>query len=215
MSTFNSLQATAHAHVKVLAKGKGGNTKFTCKHCNKQFTSFTHQVTGGCHAFVKLFFFLLCCSRVCSSLSQLIARFAVMPHPAAELPKIGCGFERTGATMCLANKCMFEWFVWERHSLTIVILQLTHNSYQDKIQLDLALFCSSEHFLDFAFICLLALALGVRYVPVPMQVITWLATVKLRDCCRPSLPSFTCKDWLEVGKDGKDHQQRRITIKSR
>jgi len=112
-----------------------------------------------------------------------------------------------GYIVCLANKCMFEWLVWERHSLTIVILQLTHNSYQDKIQLDHALFCSSEHFLDFAFICLLALTLGVRYVPVPMQVITCLATVKLRGWCRPSLPSlssFTCNDWLEVGKDGNE-----------
>jgi len=116
-----------------------------------------------------------------------------------------------GYIVCLANKCMFEWLVWERHSLTIVILQLTHNSYQDKIQLDHALFCSSEHFLDFAFICLLVLTLGVSNVPVPMQVITGLATVKLRGCCRPSLPSLPslpCKDWLEVGKDAKDHHNK-------
>ncbi len=53
-----------------------------------------------------------------------------------------------GYVVCLANKCMFERFVWERHSLIIVILQLTHNSYQDKIRLDHALFCSSEHLLD-------------------------------------------------------------------
>jgi len=78
-----------------------------------------------------------------------------------------------GYIVCLVNKCAFECLVWERHSLTIVTLQLTHNSYQDKLQLDHALCCSSEHFLDFAFICLVALTLGVRYVPVPVQVITW------------------------------------------
>ncbi len=117
MSTFNSLQATAHAHVKVLAKGKGGNTKFTCKHCNKQFTSFTHQVTGGCHAFVKLFFFLLCCSRVCSSLSQLIARFAVMPHPAAELAKNRVRVRAYGCYYVF-SKQVYVWMVCVGKTLT-------------------------------------------------------------------------------------------------
>ena len=61
--------------------------------------------------------------------------------------------------------------VWGRQSLTIVISQL-YSTVQ----------CSAEHFLDFAFICFLVVTLGVRYVPVPMQVITCLATVNLRGC---------------------------------
>ena len=31
-----------------------------------------------------------------------------------------------GYVVCLASKCIFERFVWERHSLTIVVLQLTY-----------------------------------------------------------------------------------------
>ena len=113
----------------------------------------------------------------------------------------------------LAKYFMFEWFAWERHSLTTVILQLTHNSCQDKFQLNHALFCSSKRFLDFVFICLLALTFGVRYVPVPMQVITWLATVKLRDCCRPFLPSLLLRIVLKLAKMARiigyeDHQSK-------
>jgi len=78
-----------------------------------------------------------------------------------------------GYIVCLVNKCAFECLVWERHSLTIVTLQLTHNSYQDKTRLNHALFCRSEHFLGFAFVCLLALTLVVHCVPVPTQVIKW------------------------------------------
>ena len=71
-----------------------------------------------------------------------------------------------GYIVCLANKCMFEWLVWERHSLTIAILQLTYNSYQDKTQTEL------NHAHALIFICLLALTPIVRCGPVPMQVIT-------------------------------------------
>ena len=100
---------------------------------------------------------------------------------------------------CLANKRMFERLVWERHPLAIVTLQLTHNSYQDTTRLNHALFCRSEHFLDFAFVCLLALV--GHCVPVPAQLIKSQAKVERRSCCRSSLLYFTCKDWLQVGKD--------------
>ncbi len=45
MPTAGSLQEIAREHTKVHAKGKGGNTKFTCNHCNKGFTgSQTRQL---------------------------------------------------------------------------------------------------------------------------------------------------------------------------
>ncbi|DBA93759.1 TPA: hypothetical protein ACH3X3_013821 [Trebouxia sp. C0006] len=45
MPTAGSLQKIAREHTKIHAKGKGGNTKFTCNHCNKGFTgSQTRQL---------------------------------------------------------------------------------------------------------------------------------------------------------------------------
>ena len=45
MPTAGSLQEIAREHTKIHAKGKGGNTKFTCNHCNKEFTgSQTRQL---------------------------------------------------------------------------------------------------------------------------------------------------------------------------
>ena len=63
-----------------------------------------------------------------------------------------------------------ERSTWERFSLTIVVLQLTSHMTTG---LNHALLCNLGHLLDFAFACLLVLILGVRYVLVPMQVITW------------------------------------------
>ena len=45
MSRVSSLQDIAREHIKVHAKGKGGNIKFTCNHCNREFTgSQTRQL---------------------------------------------------------------------------------------------------------------------------------------------------------------------------
>ena len=45
MPTAGSLQEIAREHTKIHAQGKGGNTKFTCNHCNKEFTgSQTRQL---------------------------------------------------------------------------------------------------------------------------------------------------------------------------
>lgn len=39
------MQELARSNIKVLAKGKGGNTKFVCTHCRKEFTgSLTRQL---------------------------------------------------------------------------------------------------------------------------------------------------------------------------
>jgi len=80
-----------------------------------------------------------------------------------------------GYVVCLAKKCMFEWFVWERHSLTIVILQLTLTTYQDKTRLNSTMHCSAAQNISLTLpsFAYWALTLGVRCVPVPMQVITW------------------------------------------
>lgn len=40
-----NLQDLARSHVEVHAKGKGGNTKFSCNHCKRNFTgSLTRQL---------------------------------------------------------------------------------------------------------------------------------------------------------------------------
>ena len=45
MSTAGSLQEVAREHVAIHSKGKGGNTKFTCNHCKKEYTgSQTRQL---------------------------------------------------------------------------------------------------------------------------------------------------------------------------
>ena len=45
MPTAGSLQEIAREHTRIHAKGKGGNTKFTCYRCNKEFTgSQTRQL---------------------------------------------------------------------------------------------------------------------------------------------------------------------------
>lgn len=45
MAAPASLQELARSNIKVLAKGKGGNTKFVCTHCRKEFTgSLTRQL---------------------------------------------------------------------------------------------------------------------------------------------------------------------------
>ena len=60
MPTAGSLQEVAREHVAIHSKGKGGNTKFTCNHCKKEYTgSQTRQLAhltgtsgngvGACH----------------------------------------------------------------------------------------------------------------------------------------------------------------------
>ena len=72
------------------------------------------------------------------------ASFAILANSGSE----GLSVELLhGYSVCLATKCAFEWLVWERHSLTIVTLQLTHNSCQDKTRLNHALMCRSERLL--------------------------------------------------------------------
>ncbi|KAA6425523.1 MAG: hypothetical protein FRX49_04420 [Trebouxia sp. A1-2] len=45
MPTASTLQEVAREHIKINAKGKGGNTKFTCNHCKREFTgSQTRQL---------------------------------------------------------------------------------------------------------------------------------------------------------------------------
>jgi len=45
MAAPGTLQELARSHVQVLGKGTGGNTKFECIHCRKQFTgSLTRQL---------------------------------------------------------------------------------------------------------------------------------------------------------------------------
>lgn len=45
MATPGSLQELAHIHIDIVSKGKGGNTKFLCKHCQKEYTgSLTRQL---------------------------------------------------------------------------------------------------------------------------------------------------------------------------
>ena len=45
MAAPASLQELARSHIEVLAKGVGGNTKFTCKYCQKTYTgSQTRQL---------------------------------------------------------------------------------------------------------------------------------------------------------------------------
>ena len=46
MAAPDSLQELAQSHIEVLAKGKGGNTKFKCNHCEPlNFCLFKH-ITG-------------------------------------------------------------------------------------------------------------------------------------------------------------------------
>ncbi len=40
MAAPGTLQELARTHVEVLGKGTGGNTKFECIHCRKQFTGY-------------------------------------------------------------------------------------------------------------------------------------------------------------------------------
>lgn len=45
MATAETLQDLARSHIDVQSKGKGGNTKFICNHCGKQYTgSLTRQL---------------------------------------------------------------------------------------------------------------------------------------------------------------------------
>ena len=45
MATADTLQELARSHIDVHAKGKGGNTKFTCNYCCKEYTgSLTRQL---------------------------------------------------------------------------------------------------------------------------------------------------------------------------
>ena len=45
MVTAETLHDLARSHIDVHAKGKGGNTKFTCNHCSKEYTgSLTRQL---------------------------------------------------------------------------------------------------------------------------------------------------------------------------
>ncbi len=56
MAAPGTLQELARTHVEVLGKGTGGNTKFECIHCRKQFTgSLTRQLAHltGIVKFVK------------------------------------------------------------------------------------------------------------------------------------------------------------------
>ncbi len=56
MAAPGTLQELARTHVEVLGKGTGGNTKFECIHCRKQFTgSLTRQLAylTGIVKFVK------------------------------------------------------------------------------------------------------------------------------------------------------------------
>lgn len=100
MPTAGSLQEIAGEHTKIHAKGKGANTKFTCNHCNKEFTgSQTRQLahltgTSGsgvaaCHALIHYCILLWA---MCNGLRSFSTFPLFQPHPA----KSRCGGARTG-----------------------------------------------------------------------------------------------------------------------
>ena len=101
MPTAGTPQEVARQHIKIHAKGNGGNTKFTCNYCDKEFTgSLTRQLahlTGtpgsGVSACQKNW--AICCG-LCSYAIPLKHFFAFL---AALRPKAGAAVRAPGAVL--------------------------------------------------------------------------------------------------------------------
>ena len=79
MTTVETLQDLARSHIQIHAKGTGGNTKFTCEHCGKQFTgSLTRQLA---HLVGESGNGIAACQDISDDILKLFQSLKVLPHP--------------------------------------------------------------------------------------------------------------------------------------